>query len=241
MTTMTTTRTTTPRPRRRERSAPGSPGRSSSGSSPSILIYVFREPIANVLLGGDKQDENLVALAGLQSGALVVFKICDITLWLERRPAAFLICDTARPLLGLVGADRLPGHRLGRRRGDDRDDHRHRRRRGRRADPAHRQLRAVVRRQRDLADHQARRLPRPDRDVVLADPERRHLHPLAVRRPRGARRLPPRLAARLRRLLPARRASGWGCARCANRPPTTPSRSSTARRPPAASCSPTSP
>jgi O-antigen/teichoic acid export membrane protein len=68
----------------------------------SILIYVFRVPIANVLLGGDTEDVNLVALAGLQSGALVVFKICDITLWLERRPAAFLICDTARPLLGLI-------------------------------------------------------------------------------------------------------------------------------------------
>ena len=52
--------------------------------------------------GGDEQDENLVALAGLLSGALLVFKICDITLWLERRPTAFLICDTARPLLGLV-------------------------------------------------------------------------------------------------------------------------------------------
>ena len=68
----------------------------------SILIYVLRVPIANVLLGGDTEDENLVALAGLLSGALVVFKICDITLWLERRPSAFLICDTARPLLGLV-------------------------------------------------------------------------------------------------------------------------------------------
>jgi O-antigen/teichoic acid export membrane protein len=66
------------------------------------LIYLLRDPIANVLLGGDTQDENLVALAGLQSGALVVFKICDITLWLERRPAAFLICDTSRPLLGLA-------------------------------------------------------------------------------------------------------------------------------------------
>jgi O-antigen/teichoic acid export membrane protein len=66
------------------------------------LIYVFREPVAKVLLGGDEQDVNLVALAGLQSGALVVFKICDITLWLERRPSAFLICDTGRPVLGLA-------------------------------------------------------------------------------------------------------------------------------------------
>jgi O-antigen/teichoic acid export membrane protein len=66
------------------------------------LIYVFREPVAQVLLGGDEQDVNLVALAGLQAGALLVFKICDITLWLERRPTAFLICDTGRPVLGLA-------------------------------------------------------------------------------------------------------------------------------------------
>ena len=66
-----------------------------------MLIYVFRRPIADVLLG-DPEDENLVALAGLLSGALLVFKICDITLWLERRPGAFLIADTSRPLLGLV-------------------------------------------------------------------------------------------------------------------------------------------
>jgi O-antigen/teichoic acid export membrane protein len=66
------------------------------------LIFLLRKPVADVLLGGDEQDENLVALAGLLSGALLVFKICDITLWLERRPTAFLICDTARPLLGLV-------------------------------------------------------------------------------------------------------------------------------------------
>ncbi len=66
------------------------------------LIYIFREPVAKFLLGGDEQDVNLVALAGLLSGTLVVFKICDITLWLERRPAAFLICDTGRPVLGLI-------------------------------------------------------------------------------------------------------------------------------------------
>jgi hypothetical protein len=67
-----------------------------------------------VLLGGDTEDENLVALAGLLSGALVVFKICDITLWLSRL-SAFLICDTA-PAAGARGAHGLPGDRLGRRR-----------------------------------------------------------------------------------------------------------------------------
>ena len=67
----------------------------------AALIYIFRRPVADVLLG-DPEDENLVALAGLLSGAMLVFKICDITLWLERRPGAFLIADTSRPLLGLV-------------------------------------------------------------------------------------------------------------------------------------------
>jgi O-antigen/teichoic acid export membrane protein len=65
------------------------------------LIYVFRRPVADVLLG-DPEDENLVAIAGLLAGATLLFKITDITLWLERRPGAFLIADTSRPLLGLA-------------------------------------------------------------------------------------------------------------------------------------------
>src|SRR5262245_15554139 len=65
------------------------------------LIYVFRAPIAEGLLG-DAEDENLVALAGLLAGATLLFKICDITLWLERRPGAFLIADTGRPIIGLA-------------------------------------------------------------------------------------------------------------------------------------------
>jgi O-antigen/teichoic acid export membrane protein len=65
------------------------------------LIYLLRRPVADVLLG-DPEDENLVAIAGLLAGAMLVFKICDITLWLERRPGAFLIADTSRPLLGLA-------------------------------------------------------------------------------------------------------------------------------------------
>jgi hypothetical protein len=37
------------------------------------------------------------------AGVWLVFKIADITLWLERRPTAFVVADTARPVLGLVG------------------------------------------------------------------------------------------------------------------------------------------
>ena len=67
----------------------------------AALIYVLRRPVADVLLG-DPEDEGLVAIAGLLAGAMLVFKICDITLWLERRPGAFLISDTSRPVLGLA-------------------------------------------------------------------------------------------------------------------------------------------
>ncbi len=67
----------------------------------AALIYALRRPVADVLLG-DPADEGLVALAGLLSGAMLVFKICDITIWLERRPGAFLIADSSRPILGLA-------------------------------------------------------------------------------------------------------------------------------------------
>jgi O-antigen/teichoic acid export membrane protein len=67
----------------------------------AVLIYVLRRPVADVLLG-DPEDENLVAIAGLLAGAMLVFKLTDITLWLERRPGAFLVADTSRPLLGLA-------------------------------------------------------------------------------------------------------------------------------------------
>ena len=67
----------------------------------TVLLYVFRSPIADLLLG-DPGDENLVAIAGLLSGTLLLFKICDIVLWLERRPVSYLIADTSRPFLGLI-------------------------------------------------------------------------------------------------------------------------------------------
>ena len=67
----------------------------------TALVYLFREPIADGLLG-DPEDEGIVALAGLLGGTLLVFKLADIVLWLERRPSAYLIADTARPLLGLI-------------------------------------------------------------------------------------------------------------------------------------------
>ena len=149
-TTMTTTRTTTPRPRRRAPSAPGSPGPRARGPrlDPDLRPprpdrrraarrrHRGREPgrARRPAVGrpGRLQDLRHHALARAPPGRLPDLR--------HGAPAA-----RARR------ADGLPGDRLGRRRGDDRDDRRHRGRRRRRPDPADRQLRALVRHPRDLA------------------------------------------------------------------------------------------
>ena len=111
-------------------------------------------PIADVLLG-DPDDEGLVALAGLLAGTLLVFKIADIVLWLERRPGSYLIADTSRPLLGLVAllvflatGSGVEGAMLGTLIGTAVAG-------DRRAGPAPRQLRAQLRPRRDQADHRS--------------------------------------------------------------------------------------
>ncbi len=71
------------------------------GAIGTALIVLLREPIADGLLG-DPEDSGLVVWAGVLAGLSLVFKIADITLWLERRPGAFIITDTARPVLSLA-------------------------------------------------------------------------------------------------------------------------------------------
>src|SRR5690606_8433872 len=65
------------------------------------IIVWWREPIAELLLGST-DDANLVLWAGLLSGVWLVFKIADITIWLERRPTAFMLADSSRPILVLI-------------------------------------------------------------------------------------------------------------------------------------------
>ncbi len=72
----------------------------------TALVVLFRRPIADGLLG-DPQDADLVLWAGVLAGVWLVFKIADITLWLERRPGAFVVADTARPVLGLAALTAL--------------------------------------------------------------------------------------------------------------------------------------
>ncbi len=65
------------------------------------LVVLLREPIADWLLG-DPDDQALIAWAGVLAGFWLVFKLAGITLWLERRPSAFVIADTSRPVLALA-------------------------------------------------------------------------------------------------------------------------------------------
>ena len=67
----------------------------------TAIVVLAREPIADLLLG-DPGDAELVIWAAVLAGFWLVFKLADITIWLERRPGAFVVSDTARPVLALA-------------------------------------------------------------------------------------------------------------------------------------------
>jgi O-antigen/teichoic acid export membrane protein len=71
------------------------------GFGGAVLMVVFREPLADWLLGSDGEPVYVVWAA-----ASVAFwttaKLTSITIWFERRPTAFLIADASRPLIGLI-------------------------------------------------------------------------------------------------------------------------------------------
>ena len=178
------TRTTSPRPRRRARSAPASPGRWCSGAIGTASSSLFRAADRRRPARRPRGREPGASGPGSWPGVWLVFKIADITLWLERRPGAFLIADTPRPLLGLIALVAPARDRLRGRGRDPRHGDRHR--------DAPRSWRwsccaAAIEPSFDLGEVKQIIIrggpPRADRDVVLAGPERRHLHPLALRRP----------------------------------------------------------
>jgi O-antigen/teichoic acid export membrane protein len=65
------------------------------------LIIVFDEPLADLLLG-DGADPTLVMWSGVLVVGWLVIKLASIVIWLERRPSAFLIADSARPAISLA-------------------------------------------------------------------------------------------------------------------------------------------
>ena len=65
------------------------------------LVYLLREPLALAILQ-DGDETELIAWAGVLGGAGVVWRLASITLWLERRPSAFVIGDASRGVIGLT-------------------------------------------------------------------------------------------------------------------------------------------
>ena len=65
------------------------------------LVYLLREQLALIILR-DRDETDLIAWAGVLGGAGVVWRLASITLWLERRPTAFVLGDASRGAIGIV-------------------------------------------------------------------------------------------------------------------------------------------
>jgi len=61
---------------------------------------VFQRPIADLLLG-DPGQGRLVMWATITAGTLAIFRLTEIVIWFEHRPAAFMVVDVLRPTLNL--------------------------------------------------------------------------------------------------------------------------------------------
>jgi O-antigen/teichoic acid export membrane protein len=64
-------------------------------------MVAFAEPIGELLLGSGT-DPSLVVWAAATVAFWPAAKLVTITLWFERRPTAFVIAESARPLISLV-------------------------------------------------------------------------------------------------------------------------------------------
>lgn len=64
------------------------------------FIVVFAAPLAGIVLG-NRDDSELMAWAGAMVAFWPAFKLGSITIWLERRPTAFVLVDASRPFFGL--------------------------------------------------------------------------------------------------------------------------------------------
>jgi O-antigen/teichoic acid export membrane protein len=67
----------------------------------TLVVIALAEPIADLLLGGDGNQE-LVAFAAIAGGLGAIFRLSSLVLWLERRPGAHVAAEVARPLLILI-------------------------------------------------------------------------------------------------------------------------------------------
>jgi len=65
------------------------------------VMIAFAGPIAEGLVGS-ADDSDYVVLAAAAVAFWTAARLTSITLWLERRPQAFIIADASRPLIGLI-------------------------------------------------------------------------------------------------------------------------------------------
>jgi O-antigen/teichoic acid export membrane protein len=64
-------------------------------------IIALDQPLADLLLG-EGSDPTLVMWSGVLVVGWLIFKLASMVIWLERRPSAFLIADSARPAISLA-------------------------------------------------------------------------------------------------------------------------------------------
>jgi O-antigen/teichoic acid export membrane protein len=69
--------------------------------SGATLVVVFAPQVASVLLGGS-EDRELVLWAGIAGGLGAIYRLASLGVWMERRPVAFVVLESAQPLLILA-------------------------------------------------------------------------------------------------------------------------------------------
>ncbi len=65
------------------------------------LVIVFAAPIASGLLG-QSDDSTLVVWAAIAGGTAALFRLASLTVWMERRPYAYVGLEIGRPLVTLA-------------------------------------------------------------------------------------------------------------------------------------------
>lgn len=67
----------------------------------TVAVVLLAPQVGSVLLGGSG-DAELVRWAALAGGFGAVYRLASLSVWMERRPIAFVILEAAQPLLILV-------------------------------------------------------------------------------------------------------------------------------------------
>ena len=67
----------------------------------TVIVVVLAPQVASVLLEGS-DDSDLVLWAALAGGLGAIYRLASLSVWMERRPIAFVILEAAQPLIVLV-------------------------------------------------------------------------------------------------------------------------------------------